>query len=525
MMASRFAKNSLLGVVSGVANALSNFGSSVILARLLGVDGLGTVMLALWIVVLGAAIADLGSATALSRYLPEFEASRQEDLAGRLTRHLFRPFAAGLLLLCLGLAGYGAWRWHLAGTVAPALGPDRLREAPAFWFATATALLLQGVSLFGYGYLRGVQRFEAIARLTIVSLAVQLVAVAIGSLAWGPVGALAGYCAGFLIPAVATLRHLGRGGPIDPALKRRVRRYAAFAWAGNLATAVLYSRVELFFLERSWGTGAVGLFAIGITLANIAAQGPMLLTSGLLPHFSESFGRGDRAAIQRLYTSGTRVMAFLVFPACFGLAAILPSLIPLVYGAQFDRAIDASMILALSSAGGVVYVGSQLALGCDRSDLGFIGTLAGAALLLAGCLLVIPGYGIMGAALVRTGVQIILVVVNLWLIRSRLGYVAPVGHMLRLLAASAICGASAWVATRALPAPVNLAVAVPLGVVVYGVCVRLLDALPGEDVDRLRGLFRRLPGPILRPTDRAFALLSRHAAGGTAAGAVPGSAS
>lgn len=515
-MSGSFARNSLLGVVAGLATALSNFGSSVILARILGVEGFGTVMFALWIVVLGAAIADLGSATSLSRYLPELQGRREEGLVDQLASRLFRPFAVAVILICAGLASFGIWRWHQAGAPPLHLDAVRLRENLLFWLAAATALALQALSVFHYGYLRGLQRFGNVAKLTLICLAVQLAAVAAGSLAYGPLGALAGYCAGFLLPALRAFRHLRGSKPLPPELARRVRRYALFAWAGNLATVLLYSRIEIFFLERSWGTEAVGLFAVGITLANIAAQGPMLLTSGFLPHFSASYGRGDRDSIQRLYASGTRVMSFLVLPACCGLAAILPSVIPLVYGAQFDGAITASMILALSSASGVIYVGNQLTLGCDRSDLGFASTLAGALLLVAGCAVVVPLYGIMGAALVRVAVQLFLVGANLWLIRSRLGYRAPIGDMLRILVAAGICGASAAAVTHWIPGPLGLPAAILVGILTYCLAVRLLNAMPADDIKRLRDVLQRLPSLVVSPFDRALALLSRPPARGVA---------
>lgn len=514
-MVNRFARNSLFGIVSGFSSALNNFATSVILARILGVDGLGTVMFAVWVMVLGSAFADLGSAVALSRYLPELESSGRPELFGPLTRNLFRPFALVLSVVCLAVVLYAAWTWHLHGhSTAETIVTDP-RRSPAFWLLTAAALGLQTVSLFGYGYLRGAQRFGEIAVLTVVCLVIQIAAVAAGSLTYGVMGALAGYCAGFAVPAILTFRYLRGSGGIGRDLERRVRRYAAFAWAGNLATAVLFSRVEVFFLERSWGTEAVGLFAVGVTLANIASQGPMLLTSGLLPHFAESHGRADHASIQRLYMASTRVLAFLIFPACLGLAAILPSLLPLVYGSQFDPAVTASMILAFSSAGGVFYVASQLALGVDRSDLSFTATVIAAVLLLAGCVVVIPTYGIVGAAIVRAVVQVFLVVLHIDLIRRYLGFQAPIGHLLRLLLAAVLCGGAAWLATVLIPKPVNLVVAIPVGAAVYVLAVRLLDALPSEDIVRLRDLFSRLPAVIVRPLDWVLSRLSRDVAGPT----------
>src|SRR5579871_295806 len=57
---SRFARNSAFGTLAGLAGAFGSFFSSIILARILGVEGSGTVAFALWLATLVATIADLG---------------------------------------------------------------------------------------------------------------------------------------------------------------------------------------------------------------------------------------------------------------------------------------------------------------------------------------------------------------------------------------------------------------------------------------------------------------------------------
>src|SRR5262249_23951491 len=127
---------------------------------------------------------------------------------------------------------------------------------------------------------------------TTVSLLCQLAGVAIGAIFFGESGAIAGYCAGSVVPAALSLRRADAAGNIPPELAVRVRRYALYAWAGALSSTFVWSRAELFFLQRSSGNAAAGLFTVGVTFANLAAQGPMLLTAGCLPYFAQSFGRG-----------------------------------------------------------------------------------------------------------------------------------------------------------------------------------------------------------------------------------------
>jgi O-antigen/teichoic acid export membrane protein len=145
-----------------------------------------------------------------------------------------------------------------------------------------------------------------------------------------------------------------RGGPLAVDIRVRASRYALYAWAGALSSAFVWSRAEVFFLNRSAGSAAVGLFSVGVTLANLASQGPMLLTAGLLPYFAQAFGKGALAEMREAYASATRVLAFLVFPACFGMAAVLPTLLPLLYGRPFAGALPAATILVIGAGIGSV---------------------------------------------------------------------------------------------------------------------------------------------------------------------------
>lgn len=506
-MSHRFARNSLFSTVAGVSTALAGLVSSVVVARTLGVEGAGTVTFAIWMTSLMVAVVDLGAGPTLARYLPELASRRENDLMERLKVFVARPFAAATLLAFVSVALFAAWRWEqVPSTVRAHLDP---RHSAGFWILAGLLGLLQAFAAFELAHLRGLQEFRRAAFLTIGSLALQVAGVTIGSANFGVVGALAGYCAGSLVPAFAGLRHTKGDSRIPPDLRRRVVRYASYAWAAGLASAFVWSRVEIFFLERSWGLESVGLFTVGLTLSNLAAQGPMLLTGGLLPYFSERFGRGDAASIRKAYATGTRVLAFLAFPACFGLAAVMPAVVSIVYGPAFAGASPAATVLvAAISMGAISSVGSHLVSGADRSDFVFVSGLVGAALSIATGLTLIPAFGLVGAAWARAGTQALLVGWGMFFITRRLDVPVPLGDLARLLAAAALCAAAARLTMELCSGVLALPLAISAGILVYGLLVRLLGALPQADVDQLGSLCGRLPGLLRSTTQRLLALVS-----------------
>jgi O-antigen/teichoic acid export membrane protein len=504
---SRFITNSVFGTVAGLGSALTNFCATVIVAHLLGLAATGAVAYAMWIVTLVATFGDFGVNASLSRYLPELLAGGDRQQATSLTGFLLRPTVLGSIAAFVGFGLYGAWVWRA--------GPQ-FRADAILWVLIGIACGLQVLSAFTIGYLRGVQRFDRIALMGLISLALQLGGVAGGSVLFGVPGALAGYCAGSLLPA-ALIGFIGRPTPrLDDAIRSRVVRYAFYAWAAALTSSFVWSRIEVFFLQRSAGTAAVGLFTAALTLSNLAGQGPILLTAGLLPYFAGRFGRGALAEVNDAFASATRLLAFVVLPASLGLMAILPVVLPLIYGRAFAAAVAPAVVLAGAAAvGATASVGSNLIYAMDRSDFVFANGIAAALAAIVAGLTVIPAYGVIGAAWARTAIQLSSVAFGFWFIVRRLRCPIPFNELTRLLIAALLCAGAARGCLSLLPPLPALAAAVPAGGIVYLAAVRLLRPLPPRDIDRLRALTGILPPPLRRPADLALSLI----AGSTSAAA------
>jgi O-antigen/teichoic acid export membrane protein len=496
----QFTRNSGFGTAAGLMTALASVLASMIVARALGVAESGVVAFAMWVAMVAAAVFDFGVQASLARYLPELIASGRADEAERLAGRLWRWVAGSSVAAIIGFAGWAAWR-----------GLDGALPAPhvPMWALVGVACALQTLCGFTFGYLRGVQRFDRLALLTAGFLACQLAGVAIGAVHFGAAGAIAGYCSGSAIPALLSLRHLGSKGLPAPALMARVRPYALFAWAGTLSGTVVWSRAELFFLQRSAGSVAVGLFTVAVTLANVAAQGPMLLTAGLLPYFAESFGRGAVHEMREAYATATRVLAFLVFPVCFGAAALLPVAVPLLYGRDFSAAVPAATVLVLAAGvGAVASVGTTLVMAMNRSDFVFVSGLLSAVLAISAGLTVIPEFGVMGAAWSRALIQVAAVAAGGGFIFWRLRFPLPLFDLTKLLFAAAACAAAARGCLAFGGTSLSLVPAIAAGAVSYGIAVRALRALHPHDAERLRLLCRVLPPRAQAICKRMISLLA-----------------
>jgi O-antigen/teichoic acid export membrane protein len=497
-MSTRFVRNSVFSTIAGIVAALGGFFTSVIVARTLGVDGSGAVALALWIATLVATFADLGVGASLMRYLPELTARNSTDQARRLTAFLFRPLLLASLIALAGFIFYAAFLWaskppsEINGSIG-----SQWRAQPFICLLIGMFCTLQALSGAATGYLRGMQRFDRAASLTIVVVFLTVGAVALGSIRFGLTGALGGYCIGSLVPAIFALSLVHRDARISDELRRRVTRYARYSWAGSLASTFVWSRLEIFFLDRTWGSDAVGLFSVALTFSNLAVQGPMLLTGGLLAYFSEGFGRNAIDEMRNGYASVTRIMGFLAFPACFGLAAIMPTVLPLIYGPAFAGAVPAAMVLVIASSfTAVASVGSSLVNGFDRSDFIFVSGGIGAVLSVLAGFTLIPMFGVMGASCGRAAIQITMMALGTWFIVRRLHCRTPLHDLARLLAAATVCALAARGCLILVGGVMALPVSILVGAIVYIVIVRILQVIPKSDVARLKSLCQRFPKGI-----------------------------
>jgi O-antigen/teichoic acid export membrane protein len=267
-MAKSFVRDSALNVIAGVATTAGGFVSTVLVARILGVEGTGVVAYATWIVTVVLVLTDLGLSGALARYLPELRARGNHDEALGLTRYLFRRLALSLGATSICFAACAI----LIGWDRPALPlrSDTFLESALFWALVGAACLVQGLAAFTVGYFKGIEAFGRLAVIAVISGALQISTTLLGGWLFGIVGAMAAMILGSIIPACYIVAATLRRGAMSPALRRRVDRFSWESWAAYLVRAFAWSRMEIFFIERSWGSDAAGLFSVSLTLANAA---------------------------------------------------------------------------------------------------------------------------------------------------------------------------------------------------------------------------------------------------------------
>ena len=209
----------------------------------------------------------------------------------------------------------------------------------------------------------------------------------------------------------------------------------------GLIAAIVWSRTELAFLAISEAREA-GLYAVANTLAQVATQAPLLMTERTVGAFRQApCDRRSRFRLKRAFRSAVRFVASLWVPACFGVAALAPSLVRrCLDGILREASGPAAVLVAAQAFGAVSAVSSALLFAAERNYVLVGPARWGVAVLVSG-FTIIPQYGLDEAVYARSPFQFAIVAAGFIYIGQRLDCPTPyLLRSMRIILAAAGCG-------------------------------------------------------------------------------------
>ena len=185
----------------------------------------------------------------------------------------------------------------------------------------------------------------------------------------------------------------GAGRP-DTGLARRVLGFGVRAQVGTLLLFV-NARLDFAIVGALVGPAALGVYAIASRYAELLRLPSLAFNYVLYPEFARD---GSRAAARKAVRMIPRV-GWIPAAAAIPLALSAAFVIRLLFGREFDGAVVPAVILLLGlSGGGVGAIVTAFLYGQGRPGLNSIAMGAGLAATVVLDLLLIPPFGIVGAA-------------------------------------------------------------------------------------------------------------------------------
>lgn len=360
---------------------------SVILARLLGPEGKGLVTALFVIPNLTISLADLGVRQSSAFYIGQKKYSIQQVMSSNLLLWLVSSFISLIVVI-----GYY-------------LLPSTSNYSVALMLIGASYVPVKVLTAYMNGVLQGIQDIKTLNVKFIIDFSVHIILVVL--LVWVLDFGVVGAAAAKLITVLAVIYYSSK--VVKKSAKFKIQYYKGvpedllkkgFAFAIAVFVLQLNYKIDIVFLESMVDSHSLGIYSVGVALAELIWQLPAAIGVVLFTRSANSLSdeeAGKRSAKLLRITWIPLIMVSLVF----WMAA--PLFVQIVYGAAFA---DSAQIIRILMPGIVLMVLFKI-LNANLSGRGkplfalriYLATLA---INIALNLILIPVYGIHGAAIAST---------------------------------------------------------------------------------------------------------------------------
>ncbi len=362
----RTLRNTLFSSVAMYTEFALGMFTSIVIARHLGPESFGAYSAVIWLVGMGVAATNSGTASSAIKFVAELRGAGRDALVRPLLAYLRRTQRVYLSVV-LAMGALALW---LAGNhVAPGFNHSML-----FVFLVIAVSLRAGY-MFNIGVAKGLENFRINAMVAVLSTPLNLAMVLLVMWFNKPVEWL---LAVFVISSVMFYAiSRAQVGPLLPPgndraelpadLVPRVRRQMFFSTLIVTVGFMAASEIEVLFLTASAAPHAAGQFKVGYQLASGAATlVPGVFGALLLPMMANALSQGREVAGRR-FAASTAYLSLLALPlVAFGVVLAKP-LIGLLYGSAYS---EAATVFAVCLAGVSIATcaqgGSSLLISADR---------------------------------------------------------------------------------------------------------------------------------------------------------------
>lgn len=368
------------------------FLQSLLLARVLQPEGLGRVSILTSTMSFGAIASTAGLTTAILRYCAIQGSDAESWSVYRECMRLCTRVSFVVTILLAALAWSPLWLFDPA---AGAWVPLVALTLPLTGLGTCALYYLHARSL-----MREKALIESTARLLL------LLTVVAGALFEGFRGAVIGLIAGSLLGGVLPLwrvRSMRPGGVVpSPVPRREIVRFSTWSLFGQVLGLVLVTSSLFCISAVTSDASAVGHYSLAAVMQQIASAPMLAYLDATFPAMARE--AADRTLLRSSRQRMRRHLFVLATAISVGLAIAAPFAIPMVFGEAFRESVVPLAILLVGQvfwALGASAGRAMLAAGWVEGNF-WSSALAGA-VNVGAALLLIPHFGIAGAALATAG--------------------------------------------------------------------------------------------------------------------------
>jgi O-antigen/teichoic acid export membrane protein len=290
-------------------------------------------------------------------------------------------------------------------------------------------------------------------------------------------------------------------------------RFSAQSSVLLLLNLIVWNRSELFFLKHLCDIREVAFFSLAFGLVRSLAELTQPLTWAASPTLMKAQA-GEHAAAGRVTVEFLKYLSLLATPMTFGMAALAPSLVLVLYGPRYSPAIPVLIVGVLLGLPSILSSPAHYLLAAADAQSFLVRwlTVCAGLTLLIDWWLVARWCAAGGSA--ANGLAQIVASLGVWAFAiRRFGVPIPVGLLARILAAGGAMGLLVAALTTVLTPLQGLILGPPAGVLLYGVLLRQVAVLDERDHQRLLQVAETIPAPLRALSRFVIGLLTGRSAG------------
>lgn len=236
----------------------------------------------------------------------------------------------------------------------------------------------------------------------------------------------------FVLTKLASDRYCARPArTYDPALLKRLLT-SAIPFALMVIFNNLYFRIDIIMLQKMRGGAAVGIYSAGYKVLDVLMVIGANIAGVLYPRMASQASDAPRA-LERTIQRSYRYMTALGIPAAVVVTILAPWMVRMLFGDEFSASASVLRILIWAVAPMFMYMPLAHALNATGREWHWIGVLSVNTLVnVALNLFLIPGYGVIGAAISTIVCELIALILVGTFVRpiSHVGYVSGAATVL-----------------------------------------------------------------------------------------------
>ena len=494
---SKILKGSFLMMVSYLFFRVGGYIYRILMSRLLGPEAYGVFGATLPFQGVFQILSAGGMQPVIAKFVAQHNAVGEEDVARQV-------IITSLKYMMISGVLFGLFMFFTAGWIATNIfhKPEATLPFQAISLITPFSVIVGAFR----GSFQGVYKMELIVASRVVEqITTILVAVALVAVGFSAVGAVLGTGIGFIASAICALILFKKYiWPLFPKpviefsfkdelnLMKKLLIFSIPVTVTALSEMAIYdisTEVIFYFMPNNYN----GYYTNASAMARLPLIISLSLAAVILPAASEAASLNNKSLLGMYITQSYRYVILLVLPLCVGIAAFATPLLSLLFGPEYGQGGTALSILVIGMAFYTLFmISSSIMQGIGHPKRPMVVLLVGIVINFILNVLMVPRYGIEGAATATTIATFLIMIAVLWETFRVTKVNVPYLDFVKIGAASAVMSIPILLLPQTYE---GLLAAIIISPIVYTIIFTLIGGFTKRDIRVIRRYEKKL-GPL-----------------------------